>query len=76
MKGTGRGGRNLEFALSAALRIEGVDCLVTSFASDGADGSSGTAGAVVDGNTIKRSKKKKLDPEAYFVNDVVIILVP
>ena len=65
VKGTGRGGRNLELALSAALRIEGVDCLVTSFASDGADGSSGTAGAVVDGNTIKRSKKKKLDPDVY-----------
>ena len=64
VKGTGRGGRNLELALSAAISIGGMDCLVTSFATDGADGSSGTAGAVVDGNTIKRSKKMKLDPEA------------
>lgn len=64
VRGTGKGGRNLELALSAALNIEGMDFLITSFATDGADGSSGTAGAVVDGNTIKRSKKAKLDPEA------------
>jgi glycerate-2-kinase len=63
--GDGAGGRNLELALSAAITIDGIECLVGSFATDGADGSSGTAGAVVDGSTLNRARKAKLEPEKY-----------
>ncbi|TFH34781.1 MAG: DUF4147 domain-containing protein, partial [Anaerolineales bacterium] len=44
--GTGKGGRNQEFALAAAVEIDGLDGLVVvSFASDGTDGPTDAAGA-------------------------------
>jgi hydroxypyruvate reductase len=52
--GSGKGGRNTHAALLAAQRLAGTDTLFTAFATDGADGQSGTAGALVDGNTIDR----------------------
>lgn len=55
VKGTGIGGRNLETALSAAIDIKGEDnVLIASIASDGDDGTSGVAGAIVDGKTIEK----------------------
>jgi glycerate-2-kinase len=54
VRGHGRGGRNTEGALAAALRIEGlpyvtIGCLAT----DGDDGVTGAAGGIVDGATIQ-----------------------
>lgn len=51
---TGRGGRNTHAALLAATRIAGGDLVFCAFATDGVDGSSGAAGAIVDGETIDR----------------------
>jgi glycerate 2-kinase len=60
--GNGRGGRNLEFALSFALEIEGVPGItLLSAGTDGADGPTDAAGAVVDGQTIPRAKDRGLD---------------
>jgi hydroxypyruvate reductase len=51
--GGGAGGRNTHAALLAASHL-GPDDLFCSFATDGVDGSSGAAGAIVDGSTIIR----------------------
>jgi hydroxypyruvate reductase len=53
VRGSGRGGRNQEIALSAASVIAGVPgVLLTSFATDGKEGNTDAAGAFVSGSTI------------------------
>ena len=52
--GRGVGGRNSHAALMAAQRIAGTDILFAAFATDGRDGRSDGAGAIVDGTTIER----------------------
>ncbi len=52
--GSGRGGRNTHAALLAASRLAGSDEVFTAFATDGVDGTSGSAGGIVDGSTISR----------------------
>ena len=51
---TGRGGRNTHAALLAARRISGTDQIFGALATDGVDGSSEAAGAIVDGGTLRR----------------------
>jgi glycerate 2-kinase len=59
----GRGGRNLEFALGAALGLAGTEGVtVLAAGSDGVDGSSRAAGALADGQTIARALRLGLDP--------------
>jgi glycerate 2-kinase len=56
IRGTGKGGRNQEFALAAALDIAGLkDTLIMSVGTDGTDGPTDAAGAIADGDTIRRS---------------------
>ena len=51
--GGGRGGRNQELALSAALELNGLEGItLLAAATDGGDGSSDAAGAIVDGTTV------------------------
>jgi glycerate 2-kinase len=50
----GTGGRNQQFALACAELIAGQDITVLSAGTDGIDGNSPAAGAVVDGSTIDR----------------------
>ena len=50
----GIGGRNQQFALACAERISGQDITVLSAGTDGVDGNSPAAGAVVDGSTVVR----------------------
>jgi glycerate 2-kinase len=50
----GVGGRNLQFALTAARHIRGRPIAVLSAGTDGIDGNSAAAGAIVDGNTATR----------------------
>jgi hydroxypyruvate reductase len=51
----GRGGRNQHLALSAALEIEGrKDIFLLSAGTDGTDGPTEEAGALVDGETLRR----------------------
>jgi glycerate 2-kinase len=62
IRGKGMGGRNQEFALAAALAIEGMEgCGVLSGGTDGTDGPTDAAGAFADGTTIARAKRKNLD---------------
>src|SRR5208337_2312455 len=55
VRNAGRGGRNQQFALACAERIAGEDITVLSAGTDGIDGNSRAAGAVVDGSTLARS---------------------
>jgi hydroxypyruvate reductase len=57
IRGKGRGGRNQEFVLAAAMDIAGLeDVVVLSAGTDGTDGPTTAAGAIADGSTITRSK--------------------
>lgn len=59
----GKGGRSLEFALAAALELDGTPGVVLLAAgSDGIDGSSRFAGAFVDGGTASAARARGLDP--------------
>lgn len=59
----GRGGRSLELALGAAIALDGApDVAILAAGSDGRDGSSRAAGALVDGSTVARARRRGLDP--------------
>jgi hydroxypyruvate reductase len=53
----GVGGRNQQFALACAEKIAGENITVLSAGSDGIDGNSPAAGAVVDGSTVQRARE-------------------
>jgi glycerate 2-kinase len=62
MRGTG--GRSLELALAAAIAIDGDSGVaILAAGSDGRDGSSRAAGALVDGRTVARGRRRGLNPE-------------
>jgi hydroxypyruvate reductase len=58
----GKGGRNGEFALAAALALNGHDIHLIAADTDGIDGSENNAGAFADGATVKRLRAAGLDP--------------
>lgn len=63
VKGRGKGGRNQELALSAAIKIAGLDdVVICSVGTDGTDGPTDAAGGLVDGKTVERIKKAGFDP--------------
>lgn len=59
----GRGGRNTELALAAAGELARGEA-VLALATDGEDAATGTAGAVVDGDTWKAVREAGIDPAA------------
>ncbi len=60
--GTGIGGRNLEFAAAAAMAIDGKrGVTVGSIGTDGRDGPTDAAGAIVDGGTMARARDAHMD---------------
>jgi len=62
VRGGGRGGRNTEMALAAAMSLEDAPGItIASFASDGDDGTSGAAGAVVDATTVAALRAQGID---------------
>jgi len=64
--GKGIGGRNQEIALSAALKISNMKGIViASMSTDGIDGPTDAAGAIVDGQTVIRSQKMGLNPTEF-----------
>jgi hydroxypyruvate reductase len=71
VRGSGKGGRNGEVALGAALALRGMgpDVVVVSFATDGGDGDSPGAGAIADGTAIDRAIARGLDPQAHLDNN-------
>lgn len=70
LRGSGRGGRNTELALAAVtLLAEQPGVLLVTLASDGEDGPTDAAGAVVSGETLRRGLAYGLDPAAYLANN-------
>lgn len=61
--GDGQGGRCQEFALACALEMDGMEGVVALAAgTDGTDGPTDAAGAVADGDTVRRARDHGLDP--------------
>ena len=70
LKGNGRGGRNQEFALAAALDIEGArEVVILSGGTDGTDGPTDAAGAIADGYTTNRAKAVGMDPWRHLIDN-------
>ncbi len=68
--GDGRGGRNQELALAAAIDIDGLQGVtIATLATDGQDGPTDAAGAIVDSRTIQRARKLGMDPDRYLANN-------
>ena len=61
----GLGGRNQQFALACTKRIAREKITVLSAGTDGIDGNSPAAGAIVDGTTISRATPRGLDVETH-----------
>lgn len=63
VRGNGRGGRNQEFALAAAIEIAGIsNALILSAGTDGTDGDTDAAGAIATGETLACARRIGLDP--------------
>lgn len=70
VRGKGIGGRNMELALAFAREIEGIPGItLLSAGTDGRDGPTDAAGAIVDGNTITRGKTMGLDAAAFLADN-------
>jgi hydroxypyruvate reductase/glycerate 2-kinase len=68
----GRGGRNQEFVLAAAMKLgeHGLrDTVVLSGGTDGEDGPTDAAGAVADAETLRLGGRLGLDPAAYLARN-------
>ena len=66
VRGSGKGGRNQEFALAAAVELAGEGAMaVLAAGTDGIDGPTDAAGAYVDGTTVARAASLGLDPGAH-----------
>jgi glycerate-2-kinase len=68
--GTGKGGRNMHLALHLAMETEGMEGLtILSAGTDGTDGPTDAAGAIVDGGTVAKALSLGLVPEESFANN-------
>jgi glycerate 2-kinase len=66
VRGQGKGGRNQEVALAAALALaDRPNLVIGTLATDGVDGPTAAAGAMVTGATLKRARALGLDPQAF-----------
>ncbi len=70
VRGTGKGGRNQEVALAFALETEGRGGIsLLSAGTDGTDGPTDAAGALVDGSTARKARELGVHPETYLSNN-------
>jgi hydroxypyruvate reductase len=70
VRGTGKGGRNQELALAFALEIEGCQGVtLLSAGTDGTDGPTDAAGAMVDGRTASWARSLSIDPISHLDNN-------
>lgn len=66
IKGNGKGGRNQEIALSAAIELKNnKDILIFSLGSDGTDGPTDAAGGMADGHSYEKMRSAGISPEEY-----------
>jgi glycerate-2-kinase len=79
VSGDGTGGRNQEFALAAAPLVAGIGraALLAAVGTDGMDGPTDAAGAVIDSSTLERSQRAGLDwRESLRTNDAYRFFEP
>ncbi len=71
VRGPGKGGRNTEFALAAAIALDErrLDWSIASLASDGQDGLIDAAGAIVDRFTVARGRERGFDARLFLDNN-------
>lgn len=70
LRGGGLGGRNQEFALAAAIALDGLPgILAFSAGTDGTDGPTPAAGAMADGATLARAAALGLDAAAFLARN-------
>jgi len=70
IRGVGKGGRNQEFVLAAALDIAGLHPVaILSAGTDGTDGPTDAAGAICDGNSIGRAENMNLSAGWFLDNN-------
>ncbi|MBM3137938.1 MAG: glycerate kinase [Chloroflexi bacterium] len=70
VSGRGTGGRNQELALAAALELDGMNKVqILTLATDGEDGPTDAAGAIVDGQTIQRAREIGLNAQNFLLNN-------
>ena len=69
VRGDGRGGRNQELAVAAAVPLAAFPkpALLASLATDGVDGASEAAGGVVDDESVARAARQGLAPPGHFL---------
>jgi len=68
--GKGKGGRNQEMALATAMKLGGMDgVVIASLSTDGIDGPTDAAGAVIDGKTLARASQLRLVPEIFLADN-------
>ena len=66
LRNNGKGGRNQELALAAALQLEGWPAItLLSGGTDGTDGPTDAAGALADGQTLSRARAQGLNARAF-----------
>jgi glycerate-2-kinase len=70
VRGNGVGGRNQELALAFAVEISGLEGItLLSAGTDGTDGPTEAAGAMVDGETVQKARRYGIHPETYLGNN-------
>ena len=68
--GKGIGGRNMELALSFAMEMEGIGGItLLSAGTDGTDGPTDAAGAIVNGETVANARAMGINPAEYLDNN-------
>jgi hydroxypyruvate reductase len=70
LRGDGRGGRNQELALAAVAELAGLpNVALIALATDGGDGPTDAAGAVVTGESLARARALGLSPAAHLARN-------
>jgi hydroxypyruvate reductase len=71
VRGSGKGGRNQEFALAMASSLSdlGDRVAAASIGTDGIDGPTDAAGAIVDPSTFARARAASLDPPEHYLDN-------
>src|SRR5258708_7240223 len=65
VRGSGKGGRNQEFVLAAAIALNGAPVTVFSGGTDGIDGPTDAAGALAGAATLARARELGMDPRQH-----------
>ena len=68
--GNGRGGRNQEMALAAAIALQGIpNAAALCLGTDGNDGPTDAAGGLIDGYTVARGEARGMDARSYLADN-------